>query len=118
DRWDAHLLPILGRDKALEPAHAGLAEAFGVCHDVRLRDWHEIRRSEEFADLDLVLQGLLQDRTTLARKNMLLFVVELHRSQSGVAPDVRPPNCQEYPPLAQAAGLDVRLEYPAGSGGA
>jgi hypothetical protein len=66
--------------KSLEPFHAGLAQAFGVGHDVGLRHRHEVGGIEEFADLDLVLQRKLRHRTGLAGKNVLLFVVEFHQS--------------------------------------
>src|SRR5262249_17341644 len=89
DRRNADLLSVVAGREALEPAHAGLAEAFRVRHDVRLRDWNEVCRAEELADLDLVPQRLLQHGSGLSGQDVVLFGGELHRSQSGVAPDSR-----------------------------
>src|SRR5204862_5286150 len=66
------------RRKRLEPAHSGLTEAFGVGHDVGLRHRHEIRCAEKLADLDLMLQGLLADRTLLAGEDVVLLVGKPH----------------------------------------
>ena len=90
DGRDAHAA-LAGRrlGEPLEPAHAGLAEAFGVGHDVRLRHRHEIGGAEEIADRDLVAQRLLRDRAVLAGENVLLFVVQFHSVHSIVAPDSR-----------------------------
>src|SRR3982750_4787972 len=57
---------------------AASPEALGVGHDVRLRHRHEVRRAEEFADLDLVLQGLLMDCALFAGEDVLLLAGEPH----------------------------------------
>ena len=54
-----HRNPPLGfrcGGEGFEKAHPGLAQGFGVGHDVRLANLHEIGRVEEFADRDLVGQ--------------------------------------------------------------
>ena len=90
--------------KPLQPAHAGFAEAFCIGHDVGLRHRHEIRGTEEVADLDLVLQCLLRKRTDLAGQNILLFVVELHLPSV----DLRAGILHGLAPFGEFAALKVR----------
>ena len=88
---NAHAALAFGRAaSAFQPAHAGLAEALGVGHDVRLRHRHEIRRAEELADLDLMLRAPAAGpgRACPARMS-LLFVIQPHCHQSIVAPESR-----------------------------
>ena len=61
-----------------QPAHARLAEAFAVGHDVRLRHRHEIRGAEELAHLDLMLDRLLHCAPVLAREHGALEIVQIH----------------------------------------
>ncbi len=44
-------LTLWGIGKSFQPAHPGFAEAFGVRHDVCLRNRHEIFRAEELTNL-------------------------------------------------------------------
>src|SRR5581483_11552830 len=74
-------LTFSGGGKAFQPSHAGLAQALGVGHDVGLRDGYEVGGIEEFADLDLMLQGKLRQRAGAACEDVLLFVVEVHGSR-------------------------------------
>jgi hypothetical protein len=56
---------------------------------MRLRHRHQILGAEEFADLDLVPQGLLRNRTGLAGLDIFFFFIELHRDQSILTPASR-----------------------------
>jgi hypothetical protein len=82
-------LPVGGRGQSLQPSHAGLAKAFGVGHQMRLRHRHQILGAEELSDLDLVLQGLLRNEARFAGQNIFLFVVELHLDRSILNPASR-----------------------------
>ena len=86
------------RGQSLQPAHPGLAEALGVGHDVGLRHRHQILGAEEFADLDLMLQGLLRQEAGLARENILFFVVQFHSHHSSFTPA----SCTALPHLASS----------------
>src|SRR5207244_9876984 len=98
DGGDAHAaLAFGGGGEAFKPLHAGLAQAFGVGHDVGLRDRYEVRSTEEFADLDLVPQGLSRHRAGFPRQDVLFFVVELHQSI------FTPASCTALPHLASSA---------------
>src|SRR6266436_4552352 len=90
DGWNPDApLPTRGRSETLQPPHAGFAKAFGIGHQVGLRHRHHIFGAEEFADLDLMLQGLLRNRAGLAGEDVALFIVEFHRGQS----ILMPPSC-------------------------
>jgi hypothetical protein len=66
------------RGQALEKVHPGLAQRFGVGHDLRLRYGHEIGRVEELPDGDLVGDRPAPRLTELARQHRLFFVVQPH----------------------------------------
>src|ERR1043166_252071 len=81
-------LPVAGgRCKVLEPAYAGLAEAFRIRHDVGLRDPDEVFGAEELTHLELVLQRLLAHPAAGPGENLALFFSQFHRSTR--APDMR-----------------------------
>jgi hypothetical protein len=82
DGRDAHL-PVPGVGQPLEPHDAGLPQALGVGHDVRLRHRHEVCRAEEFADLDLVLDGGPGHEAHFAGQHRALFLVQLHHISPG-----------------------------------
>jgi hypothetical protein len=69
----------LGSDgDPFEKADPGLAQGFGVGHDVRLRHRDEISRVEELADGDLVGDRPAPRLAELARQHRLFFVVQPH----------------------------------------
>src|SRR5262249_23962855 len=86
DRGDAHAA-LFARmaGELLQPGNAGLAQALGVGHDVRLGNAHEIRCAEELPDLELVLERELAHRPQLAGEHGALLVVELHDDDSSRA---------------------------------
>ena len=66
--------------KTFQPAHALLAQAFGIGHDMRLCDRYEVGRVEEIADFALVAQRPLPRGALLAREQGALFVRQSHVS--------------------------------------
>ena len=79
DGGDAHAPLSLGRRRQpFEPGDAGLAQALGVGHHVRLADGHEVGRIEELADGDLVTHGPLAHGPQLARQHGPLFLGQAH----------------------------------------
>ncbi len=83
---------LLGRQRrpAFQPFDAGSAERFRVGHDVSLADRNEILRAEIIADLDLMLDRPLPQRTELARAHRFFFVVQPH-GDGFIAPPRRRP---------------------------
>jgi hypothetical protein len=83
DRRDAHAAAaFLRRGEAFQPAHAGLAEALGVGHDVGLGDGDEVLRAEELTDLDLVLEREPGHRAELSGEDAALFLAQSHGGRS------------------------------------
>ena len=79
DRRDAHAAAaFVRRGEAFQPAHAGLAQALGVGHDVGLRHGDEVLRAEELADLDLVLEREPGHRAELSGEDASLFFAQPH----------------------------------------
>ena len=69
----------LGRaGEAFEKPHTGLAQGFGVGHDVGLRHRHEIRRVEELADRDLVRYRPAPDGPELTGQHRPFFIAQPH----------------------------------------
>jgi hypothetical protein len=64
-----------GGGEPFKPLNAGLAQTFGIGHDVGLRYLDKVLCAKEVADLDLVLQGLLRDIPALAGQNITLFII-------------------------------------------
>src|SRR5581483_1008829 len=71
----------------LEPFDTCGAERLGVSHDVRLTDRHEILRTEESANLDLVIDRPGDRRPEFAGAHRLFFTGEFHRAVYWLAPD-------------------------------
>src|SRR6218665_1255757 len=88
DGGNAHAA-LLRIGQPLQPLHAGLAESFGVGHDVRLRDGHEVFRAEEIAHRDLVPEGRLRDDAQRAAEDGLFFIIEDHGAYSRAMPALR-----------------------------
>src|SRR3954464_4965184 len=79
DRRNAHVAAaFLCRGEAFQPAHAGLAEALGVGHDVGLGHGDEVFRAEDLADLDLVLEREPGHRAELSGEDAALFLAQPH----------------------------------------
>ena len=66
-------LGLGGGGEAFEKAHPGLAQRFGVGHEVRLRHPHEIGSVEEFADGDLVGDRPAPRLAEFARQHRTFF---------------------------------------------
>ena len=67
-----------GGGEVFEKAHPGLAERFGVGHQVRLRHSHEIGSIEEFADGDLVGDRPTPRLAEFARQHRAFFSCQPH----------------------------------------
>ena len=72
------LSKIQASREAFKKADPGFAERFGVGHDVRLCDGHEIGGIEELADRDLMLDGPKARRAELAGEERALLLVQSH----------------------------------------
>ena len=82
-----HPNPPLGlgcRGEPFEKAHPGLAQGFGVGHDVRLRHRDEIGGVEELADGDLMGDRPAPRLTERARQHRLFLVGQPHGSPLSV----------------------------------
>ncbi len=89
------------RSEAFEKPHPGLAQGFGVGHDVRLRHGHEIGGVEELADRDLMRDRPAPGLAELAGQHRPFFVGQSHRELLGRDRD-----------LAGDQILDLRLAEP------
>jgi hypothetical protein len=83
DHRDAHASFGLGTGGHIfEELDAGLAQRFGVGHDVRLGDFDEIGGVEKLADTHHVFDRPAPRLAELAGQHGLLLFVEFHRGQS------------------------------------
>src|SRR5262245_53670019 len=98
--WNSYSsLPFSCRGEVFKPRHACLAEAFRICHDVRLRYRNEILGAEEPSNCHLVLERALRNGAKPTRTNVALFFSEIHLCQSKVAPE----SCTALPHLTISA---------------